>query len=118
MTIVIIKQGNRVYCIDIDDVLLHDLPPTEQAKWASVLTYSTLATFSGAATYEPWHTTSTAFIISEEDHAFPPSAQEQMVQVLGTDSVYRVKSSHSMFLSHPKRVAEIIEELIGQVAPR
>ncbi|OKL62648.1 hypothetical protein UA08_01651 [Talaromyces atroroseus] len=93
------------------------LPPTiEQAKWTSVLTHSALGVFLGTATYEPWYTIPTAFIICEEDRALPPPVQEQMAQLLCTDLLYRVKSSHSVFLSNPERVAEILKELIGKVA--
>ncbi|OJJ42272.1 hypothetical protein ASPZODRAFT_137365 [Penicilliopsis zonata CBS 506.65] len=104
-------EDDRVYAVGGADLVFHDIPPEEQTKWLSVLTYSSLASFNGPATYEPWHTTPSAFIISEEDHAFPPAVQEQMAQALGTESVYRVKGSHSAFLSQPERVAEILEEL-------
>jgi hypothetical protein len=105
-----------VSCIGSDDIIFHGLSPVEQDRWGSVLTHSALATFSGTATYEPWYTTATAFVICEEDHAIPPPVQEQMAQLLGTESVYRVKSSHSVFLSHTEKVTEILEHLIAGLA--
>ncbi|KAL4940688.1 hypothetical protein BDV06DRAFT_17205 [Aspergillus oleicola] len=109
-------DGDYIRVASNPKVALHDIPRSDQAKYSSSLLHTSRALFSGTATYEPWHTMSTAYIITEEDRALPPALQEMMAGKLGTEPkfVYRLKSSHSPFLSMPDELAGVLEGL----APR
>ncbi|PLB54024.1 alpha/beta-hydrolase [Aspergillus steynii IBT 23096] len=104
-------QGNYVRCSAGAEAAFHDLTPEEQQKWSAALLHTSRELFSGAATYEPWHQIPSAYIITEEDHALPAQYQEIMAGKLATQFMYRLKSSHSPFLSIPDRLAEVLQEL-------
>lgn len=54
---------------------------------------------------------STAYVLCEEDKMLPIVFQEQMVEMLGTSHVFRLKTSSHPFLSMPDQVVHIIESL-------
>jgi hypothetical protein len=60
-----------------------------------------------------------AYIFCDEDQALMPPVQEQMAQLLGTQTTYRLRSSHSPFLSMPDQLADVLEKLAtgAQKAP-
>lgn len=107
-------QGDYVRCIGGAEVALHDVPVEIQQKAESELAHTSREVFSGAATYEPWHDIPSAYIITEDDRGLPPQIQELLSAKLGTEVVYRIKSSHSPFMSMPERLAEILEEISGR----
>ncbi|KAL4755459.1 hypothetical protein BDW72DRAFT_200080 [Aspergillus terricola var. indicus] len=95
-------EGDYVYCNAGAEAAMHDLTPEERQKWSSELVHTSRAVFSGASTYEPWHRIPSAYILCEEDLALPLQFQEMMAAKLGTDLTYRLKSSHSPFLTKSK----------------
>ncbi|KAL4873642.1 hypothetical protein BDV12DRAFT_50960 [Aspergillus spectabilis] len=107
-------QGDYVHCNAGAEAAFHDLTPKQQQKWSTSLLHTSRQLFSGAATYEPWHQIPSAYIITEEDRALPLPYQEMMAGKLGTQLTYRLKSSHSPFLSIPDKLADILEELVGK----
>ncbi|GKZ24458.1 hypothetical protein AbraIFM66951_010681 [Aspergillus brasiliensis] len=107
-------EGDYVHCLGGADYGFHDIPSADKELWTSRLTHTSIAVFSGTSTFEPWHVIPTAYIICEEDRALPPPVQEQMAEMLNTTSIYRLKSSHSPYLSMPDKVADILEELAGK----
>ncbi|KAL4918721.1 Alpha/beta hydrolase fold-1 [Aspergillus aurantiobrunneus] len=107
-------QGDYVRVIRGVEVALHDAPVEIQQKAESELVHTSRAVFSGPATYEPWHDIPPAYIITEDDRGLPLQFQELLSAKLGTEVIYRIKSSHSPFLSMPDRLAEILEEVAGK----
>ncbi|KAL4958764.1 alpha/beta hydrolase [Aspergillus stella-maris] len=103
-------DGDYVRVTSNPEIAFHDVSPSDQAKYAS-LQHTSRILFSGTATYEPWHTIPSAYIITEEDRALPPQLQGMMAGKLGTDPelVVRIKSSHSPFLSMPDELASVLE---------
>jgi len=65
-------------------------------------------TISGPA----WRTKPTWYLITSEDKMIPPAAQRAMCQRAGA-TVTEVKASHSVYVSQPAAVANIIEEAAG-----
>ena len=63
----------------------------------------------GAITQPAWRTKPSWYLISTEDKMIPPDAQRAMSKRAGS-TVVEVKSSHSVFLSHPQAVADLIEQ--------
>ncbi|PYI09347.1 alpha/beta-hydrolase [Aspergillus sclerotiicarbonarius CBS 121057] len=109
-------EGDYVHCIGDAEAGFHDIPSEDKELWESRLTHASIAVFSGASTYEPWRDIPTAYIICEEERALPLPVQEQMAQALNTQSIYRLKSSHSPYLSMPDKLADIVEELADKAA--
>ncbi|OOF92058.1 hypothetical protein ASPCADRAFT_509554 [Aspergillus carbonarius ITEM 5010] len=109
-------EGDYVHCTGSAEAGFHDIPSEDKELWESRLTHTSIAVFSGASTYEPWHDIPTAYIVCEEDRALPLPVQEQMALALNTRSIYRLKSSHSPYLSMPDKLADILEELAGKGA--
>ncbi|KAL3482534.1 Alpha/beta hydrolase fold-1 [Aspergillus californicus] len=107
-------EGDYVHCNVGAETAFHDVTPEEQQKWQAELVHTSREVFSGAASYEPWHHISSAYILCEEDRALPLPFQEMMAAKLGTELTYRLKSSHSPFLSMPDRLADVLQELIGK----
>jgi pimeloyl-ACP methyl ester carboxylesterase len=63
----------------------------------------------GVITQPAWRTKPSWFLITTEDKMIPPDAQRAMSKRSGS-TVVEVKSSHSVFLSHPQAVAHLIEQ--------
>src|ERR1700726_4883464 len=63
----------------------------------------------GAITQSAWRTKPSWYLITTEDKMIPPDAQRAMSKRAGS-TVVEVKSSHSVFLSHPQAVAHLIEQ--------
>jgi pimeloyl-ACP methyl ester carboxylesterase len=71
----------------------------------------------GAITQPAWRTKPSWFLVTTEDKMIPPDAQRAMSKRAGS-TVVEVKSSHSVFLSHPQAVAHLIEQAAtGALAP-
>jgi pimeloyl-ACP methyl ester carboxylesterase len=63
-----------------------------------------------AAVGEPaWKAKPSWYLVTTEDKMIPPDAQRQMAKRAGA-MVVEVKSSHSVFVSHPQSVATLIEK--------
>ncbi|KAL4795477.1 Alpha/beta hydrolase fold-1 [Aspergillus venezuelensis] len=108
-------DGEYIRCDANPNVAMHDLTPEDQKKWQSELQHTSKAVFSGAQTYEPWHRIPTAYVLCEDDRALPLKFQEMMAAKMGTELAYRLKSSHSPFLSMPEKLADILEDLVHKV---
>src|SRR5579871_5469222 len=63
----------------------------------------------GAITQPAWRTKPSWYLITTEDKMIPPDAQRAMSKRAGSTLV-EVKSSHSVFLSHPQAVAHLIDQ--------
>ncbi|KAL4901294.1 hypothetical protein BDW74DRAFT_187748 [Aspergillus multicolor] len=107
-------NGDFVHCNAGPQAAFHDLALEEQQKWSSKLEHTSRAVFLGASTYEPWHCIPSTYIFCEEDQALPLQFQEMMAAKLGPDLTYRLKSSHSPFLSMPDQLADVLEDLVGK----
>jgi pimeloyl-ACP methyl ester carboxylesterase len=57
-----------------------------------------------------WHDVPSTYIVSDNDEAIPPVAQEGMSQRSGT--VHHLPSGHSPFLSHPQELAGLLRPLL------
>src|SRR5579862_9136525 len=63
----------------------------------------------GAITQPAWRTKPSWYLITTEDKMIPPDAQRAMSKRAGS-TVVEVKSSHSVYVSHPQAVAHLIEQ--------
>ena len=56
-----------------------------------------------------WKTKPSWYLLTTDDKMIPPEAQRQMAKRAGA-MIVEVKSSHSVFVSHPQAVATVIEK--------
>src|SRR6202035_1683896 len=63
----------------------------------------------GAITQPAWKIKPSWYLVTTEDKMIPPDAQRAMSKRAGS-TIVEVKSSHSVFLSHPQAVAHLIEQ--------
>lgn len=104
-------QGNYVYPDTPEEIFYHDLSPEAQRKAIADLTWQSAPVYDSRSTYEPWHDIPSAYLITDDDRAIVPQAQEGMIGLLGSEAlVEHVNSSHSPFLSHPDVVADFIRK--------
>ncbi len=64
--------------------------------------------FAGVISRAAWRTRPSWFIVATEDQTIPPDAERRFAKRAGS-KVTEIKSSHVVFISHSKEVADIIE---------
>jgi pimeloyl-ACP methyl ester carboxylesterase len=86
-----------------------DVPAEKAAFMADSQTPWGLEAIGGATTDPAWKSKPSWYLIGTEDKMIPPAVQELMSQRAGS-TVKRVAASHSVFVSQPQAVAELIKE--------
>lgn len=105
--------------VDARQMLYHDLPPEEGARWVSSLRKQALKALmeGGEHAYSGWRDVPVWYLATTDDQALPVQAQRAFVQgakEAGADVTLReVASSHSPMLSRPKGTAGFIREAVA-----
>jgi pimeloyl-ACP methyl ester carboxylesterase len=68
-----------------------------------------LDALNGAVTQPAWKTKPSWYLVSTEDKMIPPDAQRAMSKRAGS-TVVEVKGSHSIYVSQPRAVADLVEK--------
>ena len=63
----------------------------------------------GKVTTAAWRSKPSHYLVATDDHMIPPPAQRQMAQRAGAE-VVETPGSHSVYVSHPEKVAELIKQ--------
>ena len=63
----------------------------------------------GKVTTAAWKSKPSHYLVATDDHMIPPPAQRQMAQRAGA-TVAETPGSHAVYVSNPKKVAEVIEQ--------
>jgi pimeloyl-ACP methyl ester carboxylesterase len=74
-----------------------------------------LEALGGAITAPAWKSKPSWYLVSTEDKMIPPDAQRAMSKRAGS-TVIEVKASHSVYVSQPQSVAQLIEQAAKSVA--
>jgi pimeloyl-ACP methyl ester carboxylesterase len=69
----------------------------------------------GAVTEPAWRSKQSWYLVATDDKMIPPDAQRAMSKRAGA-TVVEVKGSHSVYVSQPKAVADLIEQAVKSVA--
>ena len=89
-----------------------DFCPDLSADQAKFMAYSQLplglAAIIAPMTSVAWKTKPVWYLVASEDRMIPPDAERFMGNRTG-GKVSEIKSSHAVYVSHPKEVAELIE---------
>lgn len=86
-----------------------DLPKATAAFMATSQVYTAQKAFSTPTTKAAWHDKPAYAIVSTADKAINPDLERWMYK-RGGAHVTEIKSSHAVYISNPKAVAQIIEE--------
>ena len=68
-----------------------------------------LEALSGEVGEPAWKTKPSWYLVATEDRMIPPPAQQAMAQRAGSTKVEQA-GSHSVYISHADKVAELIEQ--------
>src|SRR5258708_1259555 len=71
---------------------------------------------NGTISEPAWKAKPSWYLLTTEDKMIPPDAQRQMAKRAGA-MIVEVKSSHSVFVSHPQAVATLIEKAAKGALP-
>jgi len=69
---------------------------------------------SGTITEPAWRSKPSWYLLTTEDRMIPPAAQRQMSERAGS-TVVEVAASHSVYVSQPAAVAELIQKAASEV---
>jgi pimeloyl-ACP methyl ester carboxylesterase len=74
-----------------------------------------LESAGGTVTTAAWKSKPSYYLVATDDHMIPPPAQRQMAERAGAQ-VTESPGSHSVFVSHPDKVAEVIKQAASSEA--
>jgi pimeloyl-ACP methyl ester carboxylesterase len=69
----------------------------------------------GAVTNPAWKSKPSYYLVATDDHMIPPPAQRQMAARAGAQIV-ESSGSHSVYVSHPEKVAQLVEQAASATA--
>jgi pimeloyl-ACP methyl ester carboxylesterase len=88
-----------------------DLPAEDAAFMADSQVPWGLEALGGAVSVAAWRTKPSWYLVASDDGMIPPPAQRQMAERSGA-SVREVPGSHSVYVSQPQAVADIIHTAV------
>jgi len=91
-----------------------DLPADEAAFMADSQVPWGLDALGGEVSEAAWANKPSWYLVAADDHMIPPPAQRQMAERAGA-SVREVPGSHSVYVSQPQAVADIIHTAVESV---
>jgi pimeloyl-ACP methyl ester carboxylesterase len=95
-----------------------DLPAAQAQFMADSQVPWGLDALGGAISHPAWRSKPSWYLVAAEDRMIPPPAQRAMSERAGA-TVIESPGSHSVYVSHPDAVAELIRSAAGAVtAPR
>jgi len=86
-----------------------DLSPLEKAILTATQGPTNVACFKTNVTVAAWNTKPTWFVVASEDRVISPELEEAEAEKMNATTI-SVHSSHVVMLSHPREVADLIEE--------
>jgi len=95
------------FAADVDPVLAQFMADS-QVPWG-------VEALAGEVTAPAWRSKPTHYLVAADDHMIPPPAQRQMAQRAGAQIV-ETAGSHSVYVSHPAEVAQLIAQAASAVA--
>jgi pimeloyl-ACP methyl ester carboxylesterase len=87
-----------------------DLPAAEAAFMADAQVPWGADALAGAAARPAWRVKPAWYLLTTEDRMIPPAAQRAMAERIGARRTLEVAASHSVYVSQPAAVAELIKE--------
>ncbi|MGI5499347.1 alpha/beta hydrolase [Lentzea sp. CA-135723] len=94
------------------DSFAADLPPKQAAFMADSQVPWGVDALGGAVTEPAWRVKSSWYLVATDDRMIPPPAQRAMSERAGA-TVTETPGSHSIYVSNPKAVADLIKQAAG-----
>jgi pimeloyl-ACP methyl ester carboxylesterase len=94
-----------------------DLPAGQAAFMADSQVPWGLDALGGAVSDPAWRTTPSWYLVATDDRMIPPPAQRAMSERAGS-TVIEVAGSHSVYVSQPQAVADLIKQAAATVSGR
>jgi pimeloyl-ACP methyl ester carboxylesterase len=94
-----------------------DLPDKEKQLLTATQGPTAAAVFGATVTTAAWKTKPSWSVIASNDRAVPPELQKAEAEAMKATSI-TVPSSHVPMLSHPKEVADLIEQAAAKAGRR
>jgi pimeloyl-ACP methyl ester carboxylesterase len=95
------------FAADVDPALAQFMADS-QVPWG-------LDAAGGKVTTAAWRSKPSHYLIASDDHMIPPPAQRQMAQRAGAQ-ILETAGSHSVYVSHPNEVAQLVALAAAAVA--
>ena len=99
------------------DSFAGDVPAEDAAFMADSQVPWGVGALGGAITEPAWRTKPSWYLLTTEDRMIPPPAQHFMSERAGATTV-EVAASHSVYVSQPAAVADLVKEAASAVAAR
>lgn len=90
------------------DIFAQDLPLAQTNVMAVTQKPLANSAFGATAKAAAWRTVPSWFVVAQNDNVIPPDLERFFAKRMGAKTT-EIKSSHAVFMSHPKEVAAIIE---------
>jgi len=92
-----------------------DVDPEKAAFMADSQVPWGVEALAGTVEEPAWRTKPSWYLVATDDRMIPPPAQRMMAERAGSTTV-EAEGSHSIFMSHPEKVAALIEQAAQQLA--
>jgi pimeloyl-ACP methyl ester carboxylesterase len=90
------------------DIFAQDLPIAQTNVMAVTQKPLAGSAFGATTKVAAWRTTPSWFVVAQNDNVIPPDLERFFAKRMGAKTT-EIKSSHVVFMSHPKEVAAVIE---------
>jgi pimeloyl-ACP methyl ester carboxylesterase len=90
------------------DIFAQDLPLAQTNVMAVTQKPLANSAFGATAKAAAWRTVPSWFIVAQNDNVIPPDLERFFAKRMGAKTT-EIKSSHAVFMSHPKEVVAVIE---------
>ncbi|MEU2514257.1 alpha/beta fold hydrolase [Streptomyces syringium] len=100
---------------DARRTLYGDVPEAEADRAVARLRPQSVRSFTEPVTTAGWRTVPSSYIVCDRDQALEPSRQRELAT--RADSVHRLPSGHSPFLSMPRQLATLLGRIATSTRP-
>lgn len=100
---------------DARRILFDDVPEADAARAVARLRPQSVRSFAEKVTTAGWRTVPSSYVVCDRDQALEPSRQRELAT--RADSVHRLPSSHSPFLSMPRQLATLLGRIATSTLP-
>lgn len=98
------------------DVMANNVSQKKAALLASVQQPIAAGAFSEKVTQAAWRNKPSWYLVTENDHALRPAVQSRFASAIGANTT-RLNASHMSMISHPEKVAELIDKAAREITP-
>lgn len=113
----ILPPNNGVLFLDSDkfaDAFAADVEPKKAAFMADSQVPWSVAALTGVVTQAAWKSKPSWYLVAKDDRMIPPAAQKMMAQRANA-KIVETPGSHSVYISQPEAVADLIKKAAGAV---